>query len=269
MHNSEPDTDTRRAGDGIAARVKSAVSAVIRAGLDLVVPPLCLACRKPLGSHDSLCASCWRQIRFIRQPLCDRLGIPLSYDTGTTTVSAAALADPPSWDRARAVAQFSTVMRDLIHGFKYADRHDARRLFGRWLTVAGQELLSDADMLVPVPLHRMRLLGRRFNQSAILAQDVARRVHVPVEPFVIERIKATRQQVGLSQSEREHNLAGAFRVRPRMRPRVEGGRIVLVDDVITTGSTAGACARVLRRAGAARVDVLALALVSDDADLQR
>jgi len=246
-----------------------ALVAAARAAADLVVPPLCLNCRQPLGSHDAICASCCRQIRFIGPPLCDRLGIPLPYDTGVTTVSAAAIANPPDWDRARGVARFGPVMRELIHGFKYNDRHDARRLFGRWLAGAGTELLADADMLVPVPLHRWRLLQRKFNQAQLLAAEIALLERVPVEAFALERVKSTPAQVGLSEAERRHNLSGAIRIRPGARPRIEGARIVLVDDVITTGSTAAACARVLRRAGAARIDVLALALVTDDSRVGR
>ena len=243
--------------------IAAGLGRLARATVDLIVPPLCLNCRTPLGSHDAICAACWRQIRFIRAPLCDRLGIPLPYDTGGPSVSAAALADPPDWDRARAVALFGPVTRDLIHAFKYADRHDARRLFGRWLAVAGADLFTDADMLVPVPLHRWRLIGRKFNQAQLLAGEVARLVPVPVDPFVISRVKATPSQVGLSEAERRGNLSGAFQVAVGAKPRVEGARIVLIDDVITTGSTAAACARVLRRAGAERIDVLALALVTD------
>ncbi|CAN0442219.1 unnamed protein product, partial [Phaeothamnion confervicola] len=189
------------------------------------------------------------------------------FDTGATTVSAAALANPPDYDRARAVAQFGPVMRNLIHGFKYADRHDARRLFGRWLAGAGRDILADADVLVPVPLHRWRLLRRKFNQSGLLADELARNVHLPVDPFLIERIKATPQQVGLSQSERRRNVSGAFRIPPAAAARVENRHIVLIDDVITTGTTVSACARALRRAGATRVDVLALALVTEDSRL--
>lgn len=250
-------------------RIAAALAAAARATADAIVPPLCLNCRRPLGSHDAICAACWRQIRFIGPPLCDRLGIPLPFDTGTTTVSAAALANPPDWDRARAVAHFGPVIRELIHGFKYADRHDARRLFGRWLAGAGAGLLADADLLVPVPLHRWRLLGRKFNQAQLLAGELSSLVRVPVDPFIIERVKATPAQVGLTEAERRRNLSGAIRVRSAARPRVEDARLVLIDDVITTGSTAAACARVLRRAGAARVDVLALALVTDDSRINR
>jgi ComF family protein len=255
-------TMARRAGS--ASGLTRLLTNAARAVADLVVPPLCLNCRRPLGSHDALCAACWRQIRFIRPPLCDRLGIPLPFDTGGPTVSAAALANPPDWDRARAVAQFGSVVRDMIHAFKYADRHDARRLFGCWLAGAGAELLADADLIVPVPMHRWRLLRRKFNQAALLAGELARITPVPSDPLVIERIKSTPAQVGLTAAERRRGLSGAFRVPEAARSRIADRKLVLVDDVITTGSTAAACARVLRRAGAARVDVLALALVTDD-----
>jgi len=249
---------------GFAARLVATLAAAARTVADLVVPPLCLNCRRPLGSQDALCAICWRQIRFIRPPLCDRLGIPLPYDAGEQAVSAAALANPPDWDRARAVAHFGLVMRDMIHAFKYADRHDARRLFGRWLAGAGGQLLSDADLIVPVPMHRWRLLQRKFNQAALLAGEVSRVSGVPYDPLAIERIKPTPPQVGLTAAERRRGLSGALRVPDPAQARVAGRKLVLVDDVVTTGSTAAACARALRRAGAARIDVLALALVTDD-----
>ncbi len=265
MENDEHDVER----SGIGMRLRAGFVALARATVDIVVPPLCMACRKPLGSQDALCVACWRQIHFIRQPLCDRLGIPLTYDTGSVTVSAAALASPPDYDRARAVAQFGPVIRDLIHGFKYADRHDPRRLFGRWLAGAGAEILPDADVLVPVPLHRWRLLSRKFNQAALLAQEIQALTRLPVDPFALVRVKATPQQVGLSEAQRRSNLVGALQVPAAARGRIEGRRVVLVDDVITTGSTVSACARVLRRAGAARVDVLALALVTDDSRIRR
>ena len=248
----------------MTARLAAVTGSAGRALVDLIVPALCLSCQAPLGSHDAICAACWRAVRFIRTPLCDRLGIPMPYDTGGTVISGAALADPPEWDRARAVAHFDPVLQRMIHGFKYADRHDARRLFGRWLAGAGAGLLDDAEMLVPVPLNRWRLLSRKFNQAGLLAQEVSRLSGVMVEPMLLRRIKATRAQVGQSAAERRRNLAGAFAIRPADRDRLSGRRVVLIDDVITTGSTAAACARVLRRAGAARIDVLALAMVTDE-----
>lgn len=234
-----------------------------RAALDLVLPPLCLGCQTRIMDHDALCPTCWRQIAFIRPPLCDKLGIPLVIDTGGVMLSAAAIADPPDYDRARAVARFDGLMRVLVHGFKFHDNHNARRLFGRWMAVAGQDLLADADLLVPVPLARWRLLSRRFNQAQIVAAEVGRRTEKPVNPFALVRSRSTEHQVGLTRAQRLRNVAGVFRVPPNELPNISGKAIVLIDDVITTGATASAAARALKRAGARRVDVLALALVSE------
>lgn len=248
---------------GVRALLRRAAGRVA----DLVVPPVCLSCQAPLAVHDALCAGCWRRVSFIRAPLCDQLGIPLPYDTGGRMLSGAALAAPPPWDRARAVAGFDNVMRELVHKLKYADRHDARRLFGRWLAEAGRELLADADVLIPVPLHPSRLWQRRFNQAALLCTELTRLTGVPNDPFILKRVKATLSQVGLSEAERRSNTAGAFATAPGGQARVEDRRVVLVDDVVTTGATVGACARVLRRAGAARIDVLCLALVTSESEL--
>lgn len=257
------------AEDGAETRGVCATPGLFRRALgalsDLVMPPVCLVCREPVGAHDALCARCWREIDFIRPPLCDRLGMPLPFDTGGPIVSAAAVAEPPSYDRARAVAAHTGSMRALVHALKFHDRHDARRLLGRWLVEAGRELLSDAEVVVPVPLARRRLLARRFNQAAILAREVARLADLGYEPLLLARTRATASQVGLSRGQRRRNVAGAFAVPRRFATRAQGRNILLVDDVITTGSTAGACARALRRAGAARVDVLALAMVTDRA----
>jgi ComF family protein len=194
---------------------------------------------------------------FIAPPLCLRLGIPLPYNTGEPSLSAAAIADPPVYDRARAAAHYSLTMRDLIQSFKYRDRHEGVPLFGRWMASAGAELLADADMIVPVPLYHSRLWSRRFNQSAMIAQELGKLTGVPIDCFMLAMVKRTPSQVGLTAAQRRKNVAGAFRVtaaKGALRKRV-----VVVDDVITTGVTAEACARVLKRAGASRVDILALA----------
>ncbi len=248
--------DSRLGADGALRRMAGAVA-------DLVMPPLCLSCHAPLTSHDALCPACWAKVDFIRAPLCDRLGLPMPFETGGTMVSAAAIADPPEYDRARAVARFDDVMRDLVHDLKFRDRHDARRLFGRWLVEAGAELLTSADVIVPVPLTRWRLFGRRFNQAAILADELARATRIPAEPLALLRTRRTQPQVGLTRVQRRKNVAGAFAVASARAGRIAGASVLLVDDVITTGATARACARALKRAGAARVDVLALAMVTD------
>lgn len=256
------DDGERPARPGLGAAARRLISFAARAAANIVVPPVCLSCHAPLATYDTVCPSCWQQITFVRPPLCDRLGIPLGLDTGQDQVSAAAAADPPDYDRARAVAVFAGPMQKLIHGFKYSDQHDARRLFGRWLVLAGAELIGAADVLLPVPLNRRRLIERRYNQAAILANEVARLSGKPVVPLALERTRATASQVGLTEAERHRNVAGAFKVPVRRRAEIEGRRVLLIDDVITTGATLDAAARALKSAGAASVDALALAIVA-------
>lgn len=239
----------------------------LRALADIVLPPVCISCRQRIGAHGLLCGACWSRIDFIAPPLCDRLGIPLPYDPGPApgerALSAAAIAEPPVYDRARAAARYDATMRQLIQSFKYRDRHEGVPLFARWLASAGAELLADADLIVPVPLYRARLWSRRFNQSAVLARGLAWLTGQEVDCFTLKRVKRTANQVGLSAAQRRRNVAGAFKVSRRRKARIKGRKIVLIDDVITTGATAEACARVLKRAGAVRVDVLAIARAAD------
>lgn len=226
---------------------------------DVLLPPVCIACRTRIWSHGPLCGACFAKIDFIAPPICARLGVPLPYDAGEPSLSAAAIAKPPVYDRAWAAARYSLTMRDLVQSFKYRDRHEGLPLFARWLVKAGAELLADADLIVPVPLYSSRLWWRRFNQSAMLAYGVARLSDVGVDCFVLRRVRRTASQVGLTADQRRRNVAGAFKVNPARAARVKGKRVVVIDDVITTGATAEASARALQRAGAARVDVLALA----------
>lgn len=231
---------------------------------DIVLPPVCLSCHVPMTAHDTLCASCWSGIDFIRPPYCDRLGIPLPFATGEVSLSAAAMADPPAYDQARAAAHYSGLMRRLIHDLKFHDRDDLTTLLGGWLVDAGRDILAVADLLVPIPLSRSRLLRRRFNQAARLGGEVSRRTGVPSDSLSLVRVRSTPSQVGLSRREREENVRGAFAVREDRRGRIEGRRIVLIDDVVTTGATVSAATRALRRAGAEHVAVLSLALATGE-----
>ncbi|GBF28344.1 orotate phosphoribosyltransferase [bacterium MnTg02] len=230
---------------------------------DFCLPPICIFCRTSTDHHGVLCAACWRQIDFIAPPLCDRLGIPLPYDSGGITVSAAALANPPAYDRARAVARYDGLVRDLIHRLKYGDRQEGIAMFGRWLAQAGFELISYAVFFFHKTLYRWRLWTRRFNQSAILAEAMSRVCRVEADAFVLRRARPTRSQIGLTIEQRKRNVAGAFQVSKRAKLKITDRKIILVDDVITTGATVEACARTLTRAGAARVDVVVLARVTD------
>jgi ComF family protein len=231
--------------------------------LDLLLPPLCPACREPLGQEAALCASCWSKLSFIAPPYCERLGIPFAYDPGPGVLSMQALADPPAYGRARAAVRYDEISRILVQGLKYSDRLDVAPMLGRWMAQAGRALVAEADALVPVPLHWRRLWARRFNQSAALAKIVSNVSEIPVAVDALKRVKPTRQQVGLTASERAQNVQGAFAVPEAARAEVAGRRLVLIDDVLTTGATIDACARALLRGGAASVDVLVFARVVD------
>ena len=246
------------------ARLTRAWRGTLRRGLNAALPPLCPACRMLV--HDAgLCAQCWGQLAFIAPPYCPRLGIPFACDPGPGILSMQAIADPPAYGRARAAVRYDDVARKLVHAFKYGDRLDLAPTLGRWMARAGHELLGEADALVPVPLHWRRLWTRRFNQSAALATEISSAGNLPVAHAALKRVKATAQQVGLSRSERAANVQGAFRVPPGARAEVAGRRVVLIDDVLTSGATLDACARALLRAGAAQVDALVFARVVDAA----
>lgn len=247
----------------MAGRKSGPLRSALKGLADLVLPPVCISCRTRIEGQGLICGTCFASIDFIAPPICARLGVPLPYGTGEPCLSAAAIAKPPVYDRARAVAQYSSTMRELIQAFKYGDRHEGLALFGRWLMKAGAELLEDADLLVPVPLYPSRLWWRRYNQSAMLAYALQKQTAVKVDCFALSRVRRTLSQVGLSADQRRRNVAGAFKVAKSRRNRVAGKHVVIIDDVITTGATAEACARALKRAGAARVDVLALARAID------
>jgi ComF family protein len=239
---------------------------VLRAAIGLVYPPVCSACGAATGQAHALCATCWRSLRLIERPYCERLGTPFPVDYGLGLLSPAAIADPPVYGRARAVALYDETAWALVHRLKYGDRLDLAPALGRMMARAGAELLAEADVIVPVPLHRGRLWWRRFNQASALARIVAGESGVRHDPFLLARVKSTLPQVGLSKAARAENLQGAFRVPPEARARLKDRHVLLVDDVLTTGSTANAASRALLRGGARAVDVLAFARVVPGAD---
>jgi len=234
-----------------------------RYSADLILPAICVSCSGPITRHNLLCPECWRSLHLITPPLCNRLGTPLpGYEGAGPHISMQALANPPVFSRARAAAHYGGIMRRLIVRFKFEDKHEPLPLFIKLMREAGRELLADAGLLVPVPLHRLRLLQRQFNQSALLAKGLGRTAGVPVAVMALQRTRRTAAQVGLGHEARRANVAQAFSLKPAARKSVRGKNIVLIDDVITTGATANACAEALLEAGASRVDVLAIALAA-------
>jgi ComF family protein len=250
------------------SRLSKALAALrlpLRLALDVALPRLCPSCREPVGDGAGLCATCWSKLSLIERPFCEKLGIPFTYDPGPGVYSMQAIADPPAYARARAAVRYDDVARTLIHALKYGDRLDLAPTMARWMARAGTDLLADADLIVPVPLHWRRLWARRFNQSAALAGFIAQQGGPPVSVTALKRARATPQQVGLSRTARAANVQGAFRVDAVGKAEIKRKHVLLLDDVLTSGATADACARVLLRAGARQVDVLVFARVVDPA----
>lgn len=252
-------TKTAMAGD-LLKRMGGAFGA---AAMAFVYPPTCMHCGVFVRQPGALCGQCWQTLHFIEQPLCPVLGTPFGHAVEQGTVSLAAIAEPPAFVRARAVTLYDDVARQLVSRLKYGDRADLALPMARWMHRAGAELLAVSELIVPVPLHRRRVISRRYNQAAELARTLSRLSGVAYAAGALVRRRATLQQVGLGRSARTANVRGAFAVLPERRHVVAGRRILLIDDVYTTGATVNAAARALYRAGAGEVCVLTFARVAD------
>jgi ComF family protein len=243
--------------------VRVASHGSLRAVLDTVLPPQCLACDALVSEPGALCAACWDGAAFVSAPFCQACGVPFACDHGPDALCGACVRARPVFERARAVFLYNDVSRDLVTGLKHRDRTHGAPAFGRWLARTGREMVVDADLIAPVPLHRLRLWRRRFNQSALLARAFAREAGCPAKfrADLLQRHRATPTQGGLNAAQRQRNVRGAFVVPARNRAEVAGRRVLLVDDVHTTGATLEACARPLLGARASAVDALVLARV--------
>jgi ComF family protein len=248
---------------GLLQSARHRVRLAMQKLVDVVTPPKCLVCSQSVATGASLCVTCWQKLVTIDEPVCDALGLPFEYDQGEGMLSAAAIAEPPAWDRGRAAVVFDDAAKTLVHLLKYSDQQEAGIAMARMMVQAGRRLIADCDLVVPVPLHRVRLWQRRFNQSAYLAHRIAQQTGKPCRTDVLLREKRTRQQVGLTADERRRNVRRAFAVPLELKTHVDGRRILLIDDVRTTGATLTSCTEALRKAGADHVDVLTFALVPE------
>ena len=237
-----------------------------RGALDMVFPPQSMDGGGQAMS-GGLSAEAWSRIHFLDGPVCDGCGAPFDYDLGAGIRCAACTAQPRAFDAARAACLYDETSRDPILKLKHADRLDLAPLLARWINRSARELLAQADLIAPVPLHPLRLLRRRHNQAAEIARPLSVLTGTPYLPDVLVRRRATATQAGKSGSGRKRNVAGAFEVPASKAKQVDGLRILLIDDVLTTGATAEGCARALKAAGAARVDVAVVARVQDAAGL--
>lgn len=233
--------------------------------LDLILPPMTLdgGARSLTGG---LSADTWSRITFIDDPACMGCGTPFEYDLGEGVRCADCMAKPRAFSRGRAACLYDDASRGVSLQLKHADRTDLAPMLARWISRSARDLLEDADAIAPVPLHRGRLLGRRYNQAAEIARPLSRLTGVPCLPDALVRVRATETQGGKSGSGRRRNVAAAFAVPAGRAAQVAGKRILLIDDVMTTGATLEGCARALLAAGATCVDVAVVARVKEAAN---
>lgn len=224
--------------------------------VDFILPPTCGLCREVVAETAALCPACWRSVTFIAAPWCASCGVPFGVETPADALCTLCLAEPPPYSKARSALDYDEVCRKLVGKFKYSDQTNLLPTFAPWLLRAARELLP-VDVVIPVPLHRWRLLKRKYNQSALLAQAVGEELGLPVELLTLQRMRHTKPQVGMKREERLKNVRDAFVV----TGNVKGKTVLLVDDVLTTGATLEACSTALLEAGAAEVRVLTLARV--------
>ena len=242
--------------------------------LGAVLPGRCMACGRVVEMPGTVCPACWGRLQFLTPPWCERCGTPMqaaldNQPSGPPGIESSngpvlcggCLRRPPPFDRVRSALVYDDVSADMLLAFKHGDRTDLARGLGDWLVMAGGDLIDRADVLVPVPLHFWRLVWRRYNQSALLAHVLAHRTGIPVAPRALKRLRRTPSQAMLRPAQRARNVKGAFQVRPALRDQIARRRIILIDDVLTTGATVEECARTLKRAGAAEIAVLTVARV--------
>lgn len=251
-------------------RAKRLISNAFISVVDRVLPPRCILTGEIVEKQGTLAPSAWAALNFIGSPFCARCGSPFAYeiasdsdpsfkDMGETIVCVGCLNRPPPFRTARAALKYDEASRPLILAFKHGDKTHMAAAFAPWLSRAGREMLEGADMLIPVPLHRWRLLARRYNQSAILCAALSKVTGIPAYPLALRRVRATPSQGTLSAAQRHDNVRRAFAIAPPFGDRLRNRAVVLVDDVYTTGATVRECAKTLLAAGALRVDVLTLA----------
>ena len=229
--------------------------------VDTILPPRCVVTGEMVERQGMIAPGAWRDLDFITSPFCACCGSPFEFAVDEGALCASCIADPPPFETARSALKYNDTSRSLILGFKHADQMHAVKAFLPWMTRAGAEMLTGADYLVPVPLHRTRLIARRYNQAGVIAGALGREAAMDVLFDGLLRVRATPSQGHLSAKERRKNVRKAFAVNPKYVQALQGKSIVLIDDVYTTGATLKECTEALLKAGAGRVDALTLARV--------
>lgn len=226
--------------------------------LNFFFPPQCLICHGRVGAQGALCTECWGKIRFISAPLCAQCGLAFDFSAGDGALCGECLQETPPFVKARAVFRYDEHSRALVTQLKYADQAHLAQAFGAWLFTHGREMVEASEVVVPVPLHYWRFVGRRYNQSALLAYALSKHCGISVLPDGLTRVRPTKPQASLSRAQRLDNVKNAFVMTQRHRGRLQGKAVLLVDDVQTTSATISECAQALLKGGAGSVRVLTL-----------
>lgn len=232
---------------------------IARGTLDFILPPRCVSCGKRIVDPGALCNICFSELDFITEPNCICCGLPFEFAVEGESHCGACLQEPPAYSWARAALRYDDISSHLILSLKHSKKLENAPTIARMMMQVIASKASNIDLFVPVPLHRHRLFSRRFNQSALLAQHLSEQMAIPCEVTALNRIKPTPPQVGLSRTQRRKNMQGAFQV--KQSAAIYDKNIVLIDDVFTTGATASACVKVLKKAGAKSVGIVTLARV--------
>lgn len=232
--------------------------------IDCVIPPRCVVTGDIVDAQGTLSPQAWGHLHFISDPQCDSCGYPFDFDMaeeGAGGLCAACHKSRPYYQQARSCVVYNDASRDMILSFKHGDQTQSVPVFIPWLYRTGKDFWEEADYIIPVPLHRWRLLKRRFNQSAIIANYLSKKTKIPALLNCLQRVRATETQGHLQAAQRKRNVKNAFDIHPKHKAQLKGKKIVLIDDVYTTGATVNECTRALLKAGVSRVDVLTIARV--------
>lgn len=231
---------------------------MLTAALNFLFPPQCLCCQEEVGVHGALCTTCWGRLSFLGEPACETCGYPFEFEILTHAQCGGCIKQSPPYAQARAVMRYDDHSQKLVTQMKYADQGQMAASYGKWLAHAGRSLIEQSDVIVPVPLHYLRLLQRRYNQSVLLGRALSRECGLAMIPDALLRTRYTRPQASLTHAQRQKNVRRAFAVSPRWMSALYQRRVLLIDDVMTTSATIHACTNALLEGGVAEVRVLTL-----------
>lgn len=234
--------------------------ATARSIVDFALPPRCPGCGTITDRQHGFCLSCWQGLSFLAEPCCARCGLPFEYDAGDGAECGSCIADPPSFDKMRAAVIYGEIARRVVLKLKYGGRPGVADTLAHFM-LRHVDRGDTGAVLAPVPLHRWRIWKRGYNQSALIAAALARHSGMEADVNLLRRVKATPFLRGMSRRERALAVRGVFKVKDARKPAIAGKTIILIDDVFTTGATADACARALKRSGAKAVNIICWARV--------